>query len=82
MTSVSTNGHFDKLDGTINKYNNAYHSAIKMKPFDVKSEIYIESSKETNDKNPKLKIDDNVRISKYKNIFSKGYTPNWSEEVL
>ena len=82
MTSVSTNGHFDKLDGTINKYNNANHNAIKMKPFDVKSEIYIESSKETNDKNPKLKIDDNVRISKYKNIFSKGYTPNWSEEVL
>ena len=82
MTSVSTNGHFDKLDGTINKYNNAYHNAIKMKPFDVKSEIYIESSKETNDKNPKLKIDDNVRISKYKNIFSKGYAPNWSEEVL
>ena len=53
-----------------------------MKPFHVKPDIYIDSSKETNDKNPKFKIDDNVRISKYKNIFSKVYTPNWSEDVL
>ena len=82
MTSVSKNVHFDKLDDIINKYNNAYHSAIKMKPFDVKSDIYIDPSKETNDKNPKFKIGNNVRISIYKNVFSKGYTPNWSEEVF
>ena len=50
-----------------------------MKPVDVKSNTYIESSKEINDKNPKFKIGDNVRISIYKNIFAKGYTPNWSE---
>ena len=53
-----------------------------MKSVDVKSSTYIDSSKEINDKNPKFKIGDIVRISKYKNIFAKGYTPNWSEEVL
>ena len=53
-----------------------------MKPVHVKSNIYIESSKESNTKNPKFKIGDIVRISKYKNIFAKGYVPNWSEEVF
>ena len=53
-----------------------------MKPVDVKSDRYIDSSKEINGKNPKFKIGDNVRISKYKNVFSKGYTLNWSEEVF
>ena len=64
------------------KYNNAYHNTIKMKPVDVKSSTYIDSSKEINDKDPKFKIGDIVRISKYKNIFAKGYVPNWSEEVF
>ena len=53
-----------------------------MKPADVKSNTYTDSSKETNDTNPKFKIGDIVRISKYKNILAKGYTPNWSEEVF
>ena len=53
-----------------------------MKPVDIKSNIYIDSSKQINNKNAKFKIDDTVRISKYKNIFAKGYTPNWSEEVF
>ena len=53
-----------------------------MKPVYVKSSLYIGSSKEINDKDPKFKIGDVVRISKYKNIFAKGYTPNWSEEVF
>ena len=53
-----------------------------MKPVDAKSKKYIESSKEINNKNPKFKIGDIVTISKYENIFEKGYTPNWSEEVL
>ena len=53
-----------------------------MKPVDVKSDPYIDSSKEVNDKNPKFKIVSNVRISKYMNAFAKGYTPNWSEEVF
>ena len=53
-----------------------------MKPFDVKDNTYIGFEKDINDKDPKLKVRDYVRISKYKNIFAKGYTPNWSEEVF
>ena len=53
-----------------------------MKPVHVKSNTYIGSSKEINNKNPKFKIGDICRISKYKNIFAKGYIPNWSEEVF
>ena len=79
MTSISKNVYIDKLDDIVNKYSNTYHSTIKMKPVDVKSNTYIDSSKEINDKDPKFKIGDIVRISKYKNIFAKGYTPNWSE---
>ena len=82
MTSVSKNAYIDKLDDIVNKYNNTYHSTIKMKPVNVKSNIYIDSSKEINDKNLKFKIGDNVTISKYKNVFAKGYTPNWSEESV
>ena len=81
MTSVSKNVYIDKLDDIVNKYNNTY-STIKMKPLDVKSNTFIDSSKEINDKNLKFKIGDNVRISKYKNVFAKGYPPNWSEEVF
>ena len=53
-----------------------------MKPVDVKENTYIDSKKEINDKDPKSKVGDHVRISKCKNIFAKGYTPNWSEEVF
>ena len=59
----------EKLDDIAHKYNNTYHSTIKMNPVDVKSSTYID-----------FKIDDHLRISKYKNIFVKGYTPNWSEQ--
>ena len=59
-----------------------YHGTIKMKPVDVKLSKYIDSSIETNDEDPKFKIGDIVRISKYKNIYAKGYVPNWSEEVF
>ena len=76
MASVSKNVHIDKLDDIVNKYNNTYHSSIKMKPINVKSSTYIDSSKEINEKDAKFKIGANVRISKYKNIFPKGYTPN------
>ena len=65
MTKVSINVYIDKLDDIVNKYNNTYHSTIKMKPVDVKSNTYIDSSKKINDKDPKFKIDDIVRISKY-----------------
>ena len=82
MTLVSKNVYIDKLDDIVNKDNNTYHNTIKMKPVGVKSNTHIDSSKEINDKNPKFKIGDIVRISKYKTFFAKGYTPNWSEEVF
>ena len=77
MTAVSKNVHFHKLDGVSN---NKYHITIKMKPIEGKDNTYIESMKEVNDKNPKFRVGDHIRISKYKNIFARGYTPNWSEE--
>ena len=70
MTSISKNVYSDKSDDIVNKYNNTYHKTIKMKPADVKSSKYIDSSKEINDKDPKFRIDNIVRISKYKNIFA------------
>ena len=81
MTSISKTVYIDKLDDIVNKCNNTFHKAIKMKPFDVKSNKYFDCSKEINDKDPKFKIGNIVRIPKYKNIFTKGYVPNWSEEV-
>ena len=80
MTSVSKNVYIDKLDDIVGEYNNTYHRTIKMKPVDVKDNTYIDFNKEVNDKDPKFKLDDHARISKYKNIFAKEYTPNWSEE--
>ena len=82
MPSISKNVYIDKLDDIVNKYNKIYHSTIKMRPVDVKSNTYIDSSREINDKDSKFKIGDIVRISKYKNIFAKGCVPNWSEEVF
>ena len=82
MTSISKNVYIDKLDDIVDEYNNTYHTTIKMKPIDVKDNTYINTSKEINNKDPKFKVGDYVRISKYKNIFAKGYMPNWSEEVF
>ena len=82
MTSISKNVYVDQLDDIVNEYNNTYHTAIKMKPVEVKDNTYIDYKKEVNDKDPKFKASDHVRISKYKNIFAKGYTPSWSEEVF
>ena len=82
MTSISKNVYIDKLDDIVNEYNNTKHRTTKMKPIDVKDNSYIDFGKEVNDNNPKFKVGDHVRISKYKNIFYKGYTPNWSGEVF
>ena len=71
MTSIPKILYIDKLDDLVNKYNNTYHSIIKMKPVDVKLNTYIDSNKEINDTDPKLRIGDVVRISKYKNAFCK-----------
>ena len=82
MTSISKNVYINKLDDIVNEYNNSYHTIIKMKPIDVKDNTYINTSKKINYKDPKFKVGDRVRISKYKNIFAKGYMPNWSEQVF
>ena len=82
ITSISKNVYIDKLDDIVNECNNTKHRITKMKPIDVKDNTYIDFGKEVNDNDPKFKVGDHVRISKYKNIFSKVYTPNWSEEVF
>ena len=82
MTAASKNVYFDVLDNIVNKYNNTVHRTIKMKPIDVTSDSYAEYNEDFNKKDPKFKVGDHVRISKYKNIFAKGYTQNWSEEVF
>ena len=82
ITSISKNVYIDKLDDIVDEYNNTYHTTIKMKPIDVKDDTYINTSKEINNKDPKFKVGDRVRISEYKNIFAKGYMLNWSEEVF
>ena len=82
VTVTSKNVYIDKLDDIINGYNNTYHITITMKHVDIKDNTYIDFGKEVNDEGPKFKVGDYVRISKYKNIFAKGYMPNWSEEVF
>ena len=82
MTSISKNGYVDKSDDIGRKYNNTYHTSIKMKPVDVKDNTYTDFKKEVNDEDPKFKVGDHVRISKYKNIFAKGYMRNWSGEIF
>ena len=66
----------------MDEYNNTYHKTIKMKPTDVKNDSFAKYSEESNEKDLKFKIGDRVRISKYKNIYVKVYTPNWSEETF
>ena len=82
MTSISKNRYIDKLNFIVNGYNNTYHRTTKMKPVDVKDNTYIHFGKGSNNKDSKFQVHDLVRISKYKNIFAKEYTPNWSEKFL
>ena len=82
MTTTGKNVYYDVLDDVVNEYNNTKHSTIKMKLIDVKDNnkrVYIE---EHNEKDSKFKVGDRVRISRYKNIFAKGYSPNWSKEIF
>ena len=78
MTSISNNVYIDNLDGIINECNNTYRWTVKIKPIDVKTSTYINFEVENNDKDTKFKVGDHVRISKYRNIFAKSYTPNFS----
>ena len=81
MTATGKNVYYDVLDDVVNKYNNTWHNSIKMKPIDVKNNkrVYVN---EHNEKSARFNVGDRVRISKLKNIFAKGYTPNWSKEIL
>ena len=81
MTIISKNVYI-VLDDIVNKYNNTIHKTIKIKPIDVTNDSYVEYNEDSNKKGPKFKVNDHVRISKHKNIFAKGYVPNWSEEVF
>ena len=80
MTATGKNVYYDVLDDVVNKYNTK-HSTIKMKPIDVgdNKRVYIDVH---NEKDSRFKVGDRVRISRYKNIFAKGYTPNWSKEIF
>ena len=80
MISVSKYVYIDNLDDKVNKYNNIYHRTIKMKPVDINLSTYFDFNK--NKWDPKFEIGDILGISKYKNIFAKAYTRNWSGEVL
>ena len=71
-TAISKNVYIDKLDDIVNEYNNTYHRTIKMKAADLKDNTCIDFEKEVNDKDPKFKVGDRVRISKYKKFFAKG----------
>ena len=82
MTATLRNVYFDVLDDIVNKYNNTVHITVKMKPIDVTDDSYAEYNENPNKKDPKFKFRDHARISKYKNIFAKRYTPNWSEEIF
>ena len=81
MTATGKTVYYDVLDDVVNKYNNTKHSTIKMKPIDVKNNKRVNID-EHNGKDSRFKLGDRVRISKFKNIFAKGYTPNWSKEIF
>ena len=70
------------LNDIVNRYNNTVHRTIKIKPINVTNDPYVEYNEHFNKKGPKFKVNDHIRISKYKNIFAKGHVPNWSEEVF
>ena len=82
MAAISKNIYFDMLDHIADKNNNTVHKTIKMKPIDVTGDSYAEYNEDSDKKDPKFKVGDHVRISKYKKIFAKEYAPNLSEEVF
>ena len=82
MTSVSKNVYIGKVDNIVDEYNNTKHRIIKMKPIDVKDNTYVDFGKNVNENDPKFKAGDHVKLSKYKSILAKWYTPNLSEEYF
>ena len=82
MTSISKNEYTYKLDDLVNKYKNTYHRTIKIKSIDVDSSTFTDFGEKNNEKDAKFEVGNHISISKYKNISSKDYAPNWSEEVF
>ena len=82
MTAIQENIYLYVLDDIVDKCNSTVHKTIKIKPIEVTNDYYAEYDEHPNKKNPKFKVGVNVRISKYKKMFAKGCTPNWSEEVF
>ena len=87
MTAISKNVYFDILNDAVDEYNNKYHKTIKMKPIVVGDDSFAEYNRivfneKSNEKDPKFKVGNHVRISKFKNVFAKGYTPSWGEEIF
>ena len=82
MTAISRNIYFDVLDDIVKKRNNTVHRTIKMKPVGFTSNSYAEYNEDSNEKDPKHKVGDHVRITKYRNIFANGYFQNRSEQVF
>ena len=82
MTATGKNVYYDVLDDVVNEDNNTKHNTIKMKPKDVKNDNKRVNVDEHNKKGARYNVGDRVRISKLKNIFAKGYTPNWSKEIF
>ena len=71
MTAISKNVYFDVLHDIVGEYNNKYHRTTEMKPIDVKSDSFAEYNEESNEKDPKFKVGDHVRTSKYQNFLLK-----------
>ena len=82
MTSISKNIYYDVLDDIFNECHNIYHRTIRIKPIDIANDSFAEYNEQSSEKDPKFKIGDHVRIEKHKNVFTKGFTPNWSEEIF
>ena len=82
MTAISKNLYFDVLDDIVDEYTNTYHKILKMKPVDVGDDSFAEHNGKSNEKDPKFKVGDHVRISKFKDVFAKEYTLNCSEEIF
>ena len=81
MTATGKKIYYNVLDDVVKKYNNTKHSTIRIKPTDVRDNKRVNID-EHNEKDSRLKVGDRVRMSKFKNIFAKGYSPNWSSEIF
>ena len=81
MAANDRKSYLSYLNKLVDQYNNTYHHSINKKPINTDYSASTENI-ETNPKSPKSKVNDRVRSTKYKNIFSKGYTENWSREIF